>query len=104
MSEIKKPTWLPGDLVYLKDRIRNSTARMSINDREVKRILLQDSYTIIASMIEFLDRESFVYSYIIRPKYFGDLDARATQLSCREFEICSREEAIAILKLIDANK
>ena len=95
--KVDKPTFMPGDLVYLKDDVRSNNSKMNVD-----KILLQASYTVLSSVIEFNGANEPKYVYYIRPRYFVSIDSQNHQVACMDFEVCNRAEAVAMLRLIEA--
>jgi|SRR5210317_290588 len=97
---IEKPKFMPGDIIYIKDKVRsNFEARMNINGKEINKILLQDSYTVLTSTLEFLSSHGDpICYYLVRARYDS-----TTQIALKDFEILNREEAMVMLKIMNAS-
>lgn len=94
-----------GQQVYIKQDIINDFSRMSINGTDIDKILLQKALIIHGMIIEIEDAESYMIRYLVRPDMFRQIAEKVSGnvfLSLKDFELCSREEAIVILRLKDS--
>ena len=90
-----------GTQVYVKEEIINSRSTMIVNGKDVAKILLQHASIIVTAQLEVLDEESYIISYVLRPRN-SRFESQNAYVVVREHELCNEEEATAILRLKDS--